>query len=62
MGKVGSLHIQPKLPDDLRILAMYEAKPAKISKCWSFWPIIQLINRVCSSQQTTSSRDIYSEY
>ncbi len=30
---------------ELRILAMDEAKTAKISNFWTFWPVIQLIGQ-----------------
>ncbi len=36
----------------LRMLAMYEAKQKEISKFWTFWSIIQLINHLLKSRHT----------
>ncbi len=37
----------------LRILASYEAKTAKISNYWTFWPASQLINHFFKIEQKT---------
>ena len=53
----------------LRTLAMYEAKTAKISNFWTFWPIIQVIKRcflaelyICHIVQTLLIFAVFASY
>ena len=39
-----------KHQEALRILAMDEAKTAKISSFWKFWPVIQLIDHLSATR------------
>ncbi len=34
------------------ILAMHEAKTAKISNFWTFWPVIHIIDHLLTSRHT----------